>query len=135
MKKFLFVLMAGLAISAGAYAKHNCGHEGYDCKIEHKLRKHNKGGFVDPMTAPLSVSQIQTLPDGAFVVLAGYITESLGDDTYQFTDGTDSVHVEIGRKDWNGLFVSPKDKVMLKGRVDKTPSDLYVDVKSVKILH
>ncbi len=135
MKKFLFVLMAGLAFSAGAYAKHNCGHKGPDCKVEHKLRKQNNGGFVDSTTVPLSVSQLQRLPDGAFVVLAGYIAESLGDDMYIFTDGTDSVNVEIGRKDWKGQYVSPKDKVMLKGRVDKSPSELYVDVKSVKVLH
>lgn len=135
MKKILFTIMAGMMFAGGAYAMHDCSHHGHDCMVEHNLKKQNKGGFVDPTTTPLSVSQLQKLPDGAFVVLAGYITENLGDNMYHFTDGTGSVNVEIGRKDWRGLYVSPKDKVMLKGRVDKTSTDLYVDVKSVKILH
>ena len=135
MKKFLFLLMTGVILSGGAYAKHNCGHEGYDCKIEHKLRKKNAGGFVDTATVPLSIAHIKTLPDDAFVVVAGYITKSLGDDDYNFTDGTDNITVEIGKKDWNGQWVSAKDKVMLKGRVDKDATNVSIDVKSVKVLH
>ncbi len=134
MKKFLFLLMAGVVLSGGVYAKHNCGHEGYDCKIEHKLRKKNTGGFMDASTMPVSVAQIMDMPDEAFVVVTGYITESLGGDEYDFTDGTDNITVEIGKKDWKGQWVSAKDRVMLKGRVDKNASGTSIDVKSVKIL-
>lgn len=134
MKKFLFLLMAGMLLSGGAFAKHDCGHEGHDCKIEHKLKKKNAGGFVDTTTSPLSVAHVKTLPNDTFVVVAGYITKSLGDGDYSFTDGTDNIVVEIGKKDWNGQWVSPKDKVLLKGVVDNSSSGISIDVKSVKIL-
>lgn len=138
MKKFLFLLMTATMLAGGAYAKHNCGCDGCDdCKVEHKLRNKQKhhGGFVTEETAPVSVARILTLPDDTKVTVIGYITSQLGNGEYNFTDGSDNLVAEIGKKDWKGQVVSPKDKVILKGKVSRDDDDVTLDVKSVKVIN
>ena len=136
MKKFLFLVMAATMLAGGAYAKHNCGCEGCgDCKVEQKLRnkQHHKGGFMAAEATPVSVARLSTLPDDTKVMVIGHITSQIDDDTYNFTDGTDNIAAEIGKKDWKGQIVSPQDKVILKGKVSKEDGAVMLDVKSVKI--
>lgn len=135
MKKFLFFLMATVTLATGAVAKHNCGCEGCEiCKVEDKLRhkQMHKGGFTDEAVAPVSVARAATLPDESHVTVIGRITNQMGKNTYNFTDGSDSMIAHIGKKDWHGQIVSPKDKVILKGKVVKDDGITYFDVKSVK---
>ncbi len=137
MKKFLFFLMAVVVFATGAADKHNCGCEGcVICKVEEKLRhkQKNKGGFMETAVTPVSVARILTLPDEAHVTVIGYITGRLGKGEYTFTDGSDSMVAEIGKKDWKGQIVTPKDKVILKGKVIRDGDDVSLDVKSVKVV-
>lgn len=137
MKKFLFFLMAAVVLANGAVAKHNCGCEGCEiCKVEDKLRhkQQYKGGFMEAAATPVSVARILTLPDEAHVTVIGYIVDRLGKGEYTFTDGSDSMVAEIGKKDWKGQIVTPKDKVILKGKVIRDGNDVSLDVKSVKVV-
>lgn len=141
MKKFLFFLMVATMFANGAVAKHNCGCEGCEvCKAEHKLRhkQMEKGGFLDATAAeaaPVSVAKLFTLPDNTRVTVIGYLTNRIDSDEYNFTDGSDNIVAEIGKKDWKGQIVSPKDKVILKGKVDKDDDSVVLDVKSVKVVN
>lgn len=48
--------------------------------------------------------------------LRGNITERLSDDRYTFRDESGTVVVEIDHKRWNGVTVTPRDKVELRGK-------------------
>ena len=141
MKKFLFFLIAATMLAGGAVAKHNCGCEGCEvCKVEHKLRhkQMEKGGFMDATAAaaaPVSVARILTLPDDTRVTVIGHITNRIDNGEYNFTDGSDNIVAEIGKKDWKGQVVNPKDKVILKGKVARDGHEVTLDVKSVKVVN
>ena len=126
MKKFLFLLMAGTMLCGGAYAKHDCDCSDCRAKMERKMMTGGRGGFVDAAAKPLSVAEVQKLSDDAYVTMEGYITKRLSDDEYNVT-------VEIDDKDWRGLKVNPKDKIIVNGKVDKDLTSFKVEVKSLTL--
>ena len=132
MKKILFLLALTTFLSGNAYAKHDCNCEKYCAKMEHKMMK-NYGGFVDASIKPMSVAEVKKLSDDAYVTLSGYLTKRLSDDEYDFTDGTNNLIVEIDDKVWMGQTVSPKDKILITGKVDKEFTHLKLDVKSLQL--
>lgn len=71
------------------------------------------------------------MKDDSWVKLRGNITQRLSDDRYTFRDETGTVNVEIDHKRWNGVTVSPQDKVEIRGKVDKEWNDFEIDVKQV----
>lgn len=93
-----------------------------------------QGGFAGPSAALTTADRVKSLPDDAWVILQGNIEQRVGDDTYTFRDATGTLTVEIDRKRWNGLTVTPQDKVQLEGKVDKDWSSMEVDVKNIKKL-
>ena len=78
----------------------------------------------------MSVAEAKELRDDSPVVLVGKITKSLGGEKYLFTDGTETVTIEIDNEDWNGLSVSEKDTV-IRGEVDKGFTSYEIDVDSI----
>lgn len=126
MKKFLFFLMAATMLAGGAVAKHNCGCEGCEvCKVEHKLRhkQMEKGGFMDATAAaaaPVSVARILTLPDDTRVTVIGHITNRIDNGEYNFTDGSDNIVAEIGKKTGKGRLLTRKTKLSLKEKLHAT---------------
>lgn len=124
MKKFLLLTLFTALLSSNAYAKHNCACSG----------EHYKGGFNDIDTPPISVAEVQKLPEDSYVTMQGYITKRIGEDKYHFSDGTNEMMVEIDHKVWQGQTVSPKDKIIIFGEVDKEDGHRLVDVKSLKML-
>lgn len=42
-----------------------------------------------------------------------------------------TVNVEIDRKYWNGVMVSPEDNVEIQGKIDKERNNICVDVKQI----
>ena len=89
------------------------------------------GGFTGPSQAAISVAEAKKLGDDAPVVLKGRIEKNLGGEKYVFTDDSGSVTVEIDNEDWNGVNVSEKDTVELRGEVDKDLMNFEIDVDSV----
>ena len=113
MKKFMAVSALALVMGVSANA----------------LANPAAGGFTGPSQAAVSVAEAKKLSDDSAVVLVGKIEKSLGGEKYLFTDSTGSVTVEIDSEDWNGLSVSEKDTVELRGEVDKdfTSFEIVVD--------
>ncbi|RAU36507.1 YgiW/YdeI family stress tolerance OB fold protein [Enterobacter sp. RIT418] len=90
-----------------------------------------QGGFVDNDANLTTAVKAKDLPDDRWVKLRGNITERLSDDRYTFRDETGTVVVEIDHKRWNGVTVSPQDKLELQGKVDKDWNEFEIDVKQV----
>ncbi|SQI42381.1 Uncharacterized conserved protein [Providencia alcalifaciens] len=53
---------------------------------------------------------------------------------YEFTDGTGTITVEISQKRFNGVNVTPKDKIEIRGEVDKDWNSKEIDVKQLQII-
>ncbi len=90
-----------------------------------------QGGFTGPSISKTTVEKAKTLKDDTPVVLEGNIIEHLGKDKYTFRDETGDITIEIDKKDWKGVNVSPSDKVAISGEVDKDWSSIEIEVDSV----
>ena len=68
----------------------------------------NGGGFTGPgtETAVVSVEQAKGMSDDTVVILQGNIQKKVGDELYLFSDGKDTVIIEIDDDEWNGITVS-----------------------------
>ncbi len=83
------------------------------------MAKKAQGGFQGPTTASATVAEALKMSDDTPVVLRGKIEKSLGDEKYQFNDGTGVIVVEIDDDEWNGVTVKPENTVELRGEIDK----------------
>ncbi|GAL31434.1 hypothetical protein JCM19239_240 [Vibrio variabilis] len=94
-----------------------------------------QGGFNGPtLGAQTTVAQALEAKDDTAVQITGNITHSLGDEKYQFTDGQNTIIIEVENEDWRGVEVSPTDTVIISGKVDKdTFEDTKLDIKRVAI--
>ncbi|MCU5772384.1 YgiW/YdeI family stress tolerance OB fold protein [Erwiniaceae bacterium BAC15a-03b] len=90
-----------------------------------------KGGFSGPNGSVVTVKQAQDLKDDSWVTLRGNIEKRIGDEDYTFRDASGTMTVEIDHKRWEGLTVSPTDKVELQGELDKDFNSVELDVKRV----
>ena len=122
MNKFLAV--SALAITLG-YATFAQAQGGFTGKAQ------PQGGYTGPTIDTASVADAKKLSDDTPVVLVGKISKSLGGEKYLFSDGTDTVTIEIDDDDWRGLSVSEKDTVEIRGEVDKDFLSVEIDVDSI----
>lgn len=90
------------------------------------------GGFVGGVENIVTVKQAKEMCDDVPVIVQGHIVQRMGDDKYLFEDSTDSVTVEIDRKDWRGQTVTPSDTVKLYGEVDAGLFKTEIDVDYVE---
>lgn len=93
------------------------------------------GGFNGP-TAGMQTTVAQALKanDDTPVKITGSITQALGDEDYQFSDGTNTIVVEIDDRVWQGVDVTPNDTVTIIGSLDKDAwEDATIDVKRIVI--
>ena len=91
-----------------------------------------RGGFVGGAETISTVKQVKEMRDDVPVIVQGHIVQRMGDDKYLFEDSTDSVTVEIDRKDWRGQTVTPSDTVKLYGEVDAGLFKTEIDVDYVE---
>ena len=131
MKKFMFLLMTATMLSSTAYAKHDC--DCAYCSGDYEKGMY-KGGFNDVATQPMSVANVAKQAEDTYVTMQGFIVKRLSDNEYSFSDGTDSIVLEIKDKVWRGQIVSPKDKVAVFGVVEEDDGKMIVDVKSLKMV-
>ena len=100
--------------------------------VSQALAQAQGGGFEGPGISSISVAEALKLNDDAPVVLKGKIEKALGNEKYQFNDGTGTIVVEIDDDEWNGLTVKPEMTVQISGEIDKelmqTPE---VDVEAI----
>ena len=92
------------------------------------------GGFQGPGVATSSVVEALKMSDDTPVVLKGKIEKSLGNEKYQFNDGTGTIVVEIDDDEWKGLTVKPEHTVQISGEIDKEMlSTPIVDVEMIML--
>ncbi|WP_159566331.1 YgiW/YdeI family stress tolerance OB fold protein [Budvicia diplopodorum] len=89
------------------------------------------GGFSGPKASSTTVEQAKTLGDDTWVTLQGTVEMQIGKGLYQFRDASGTINVEIDDKRWNGLMITPKDKVEIQGEVDKDWNSVAIDVKQI----
>ena len=103
MKKLLALLTLGVSIGVvGQAVAQNMG-----------------GGFNGPGIQSYKIKDAVNLNDDTPVILYGKIEKSLGDEKYQFNDGTGTIVVEIDDDEWGGLSVNPQMVVQITGEIDK----------------
>lgn len=90
------------------------------------------GGFSGPNSSVTTVDAAKRLQDDAPVTLRGNIIQQNSDDDYTFKDSTGTISVDIDRKHWNGVNVTPNDVVEIIGEVDKDKKGVEIDVKQLK---
>ncbi|MEZ8858743.1 YgiW/YdeI family stress tolerance OB fold protein [Vibrio sp. 10N.247.311.51] len=92
------------------------------------------GGFNGPVAQmATTVAQALEARDDSMVQLTGNVTHFLGDDAYMFSDGTNNIVIEVDSDKWMGVTVTPKEKVMIIGEVDKDWSEVKVDVDRIQL--
>ncbi len=119
MQTFLSALaVSAVALSSAAFAASD----------------NSNGGFTGPGSevAIVSVQQAKGMNDDAMVILQGNIQKKVGDELYLFSDGNDTIMVEIDDDDWNGLSIGPNDVVEISGEVDKGWTSIEIDVDQIK---
>ena len=95
----------------------------------------NAGGFQGPGISDSTVAEALKMPDDTPVVLKGKVEKSLGNERYQFNDGTGVIVIEVDNEDWRGLTVTPEDTVEIKGEIEKDMlSAPEVDVDTVSLV-
>ena len=96
------------------------------------------GGFSGPNMGTHTVKSVKSsgffglFNDDMPVVLTGHITHALGGEMYAFSDGTDSITVEIDHELWFGMNITPQNKVMIYGEVDNDVIRTTIDVDSIR---
>lgn len=93
--------------------------------------KSQTGGFVGPDGSVTTVEAAKSMRDDTWVTLRGNIVERISDDLYLFKDNTGTINVDIDHKRWNGVTVTPQDKVEIRGEVDKDWNSVEIDVKQI----
>ena len=130
MKKFAALAAIMMMTTAPVFAAQG-GFNGPSATATQTQTQTQQGGFVDNNANLTTAAKVKDLKDDAWVKLRGNITQRLSDDRYTFRDETGTVNVEIDHKRWNGVTVTPQDKVEIQGKVDKEWNDFEIDVKQV----
>lgn len=121
MKKTLILASLAVLVGINAYASSECG-----CDMHYV-----KGGFLDSNAPLMSIAEVNKMPSEAYVTMQGYITKRVGDKKYHFSDGSTEIPVKISPKVWQGQTITPKDKVIIFGEVDKDDGQRMIEVKSL----
>ncbi|HLU04952.1 MAG TPA: NirD/YgiW/YdeI family stress tolerance protein [Woeseiaceae bacterium] len=120
MKRSFYFLAAG-ALSLGVFslAAHAQG----------------QGGFRGPDNLRVvTVAEALELADDTDVKIQGRIVRSLGDEKYEFTDGSATIVVEIDDDDWGGLEATPDMQVEISGEIDEERNGNELDADTVRQL-
>ena len=94
-----------------------------------------QGGFNGPSAVPVlnTVKAALHADENATVELTGYIISSIGNEEYMFKDVTGEIKIEIDKKDWHGITVTPTTKIIIRGEVDKDWTVRTIDVNTIAL--
>ena len=90
--------------------------------------------FIEGPKQNISVAHAKEMKDNSSVQLKGKIMQNLGDEKYLFTDGSDTIIVEIDEDDWKGQDVSAQDIIIITGEMDKDFFGTEIDVESIQLV-
>lgn len=134
MKKLPIIAMIAALASAPVFAATG-GFDGPGSAPQTSSTQTTKaGGFNGPNSGETTVAKALELSDDSWVILRGNIVKQLDQKHYEFTDGTGTINLEISPKRWNGVNVTPKDKVEVRGKIDKDWNSREIDVKQIQII-
>ena len=120
MKKISIVAILALVISANA-----SGFTGGNAPA-------NQGGFLGGHSGVNSVKAALDAKDDTLVTVKGKILSQVAHEKYKFSDGKDTIIIEIDDEDWGGLSVGPDETVTIYGEVDgNTLKANEIDVKRI----
>lgn len=120
MKKISIAAILALAISANA-----SGFTGGNAPA-------NQGGFLGGHSGVNSVKAALDAKDDTLVTVKGKILSQVAHEKYKFSDGKDTIIIEIDDEDWGGLSVGPDETVTIYGEVDgNTLKANEIDVKRI----
>ena len=92
-----------------------------------------QGGFDGPDDKRrATVAEAAALSDDTRVIVVGSIVRALGDEKYEFRDDTGVLRVEIDDDDWDGLRVTPEDRLELEGEIEQDSDGPELDVDAVR---
>ncbi|HCW99377.1 MAG TPA: TIGR00156 family protein [Pantoea sp.] len=91
-----------------------------------------QGGFQNNQGSVVTVKQAEEMKDDSWITVRGQLEKQIGDEDYLFRDATGTMKVEIDHKRWDGLTITPKDRVELTGELDKDFNSIELDVKRVR---
>lgn len=118
MKKLSLIAILALAISAnaagftgGASQSNTPGFTGGQAPMY-------QGGFLGPRSGVTTVKEALRAWDDTLVEIKGRIIAQVGHEKYKFSDGKDTIIIEIDDDDWYGLSVGPDEVVTIYGEVD-----------------
>ena len=125
-KRLIAILIAGCSSLAFAAESGFVGPSDAPTKVE-------QGGFIGPSSVNVvSVEEAKNMKDDQHVILRGYIEKHLGGEHNLFKDDSGSIKVDIDKKRWQGLTVTPQDYIEIKGEVDKHLNSVEIDVDSLQ---
>ncbi|MDE8035717.1 YgiW/YdeI family stress tolerance OB fold protein [Actinobacillus equuli subsp. equuli] len=88
--------------------------------------------FGENAVSVVTVAQAKSSYDDSRVTLEGKILRQVDNDEYIFADSTGDIKVEIDDHVWNGLNVTPSDKIRIQGKLDKETFNSSIDVYTVE---
>ncbi|MCL2270016.1 MAG: NirD/YgiW/YdeI family stress tolerance protein [Treponema sp.] len=114
-------------------------------------RVNNRPGQAVTVTHPITIHAASVLPHDSWVVLHGNIVSSFGGEprinnavrpphgrgsenkNYLFRDASGEITIDIGRKEWRGLFVGVSDSVEIYGEVKNHRGQIHIKVHAIMI--
>lgn len=100
------------------------------------------GNAVAEYTGPGSTPTINDIAaiianpvDDSRVELTGYLTNKIDDETYTFSDGKDSIQVEIESRDMPDVQINEKTKVKILGEVESGAFETTeIEVEKISVI-
>lgn len=80
----------------------------------------------------VTIAQAKSLADDSNVTVEGNILRQVDGDEYILKDATGEIKVEIDDRVWNGLSVTPQDKIRVFGELDRDTFHSDIDARSVE---
>ncbi|WP_375083765.1 YgiW/YdeI family stress tolerance OB fold protein [Providencia sp. SKLX074055] len=133
MKKLPLIALVAALASAPVFAA-NGGFNGPGAVANTATQNTQAGGFIGPNSGEMTVAKALDMSDDSWVILRGNIVKQLDHKHYEFTDGTGTINLEISEKRWNGINVTPKDKIEIRGKIDKDWNSREVEVKQIQLI-
>ncbi|QIW16509.1 TIGR00156 family protein [Pasteurellaceae bacterium RH1A] len=116
MKKLLMIALVGAGLAACSKPNHNP----------------NQVFGPQQSNTVVTIAQAKTFNDDSIVLLEGNIVRQIDNDEFIFRDATGEIKIEVEDHAWNGLNVTPQDKIRIQGKLDKEWNKADLDVFRVE---
>lgn len=67
----------------------------------------------------VTVQAVKSMEAHSVVALEGRLVRQIDDDEFIFRDATGEIKVGVGDYAWNGINITPNDRVRIEGAIDK----------------